>query len=257
MRTADQNAVEFGRHEKFGGWALGLLVACSVEPDAGQGRRQPRNDRSEVKISATEFARRSGTSHPRVLRYYEAWERAADKRIVPRASRLKPDDVDNYNLPEGYEWNDHYDGSSRGGNNVLPSVLERAERDPQYRKELVEGLGQVDPQALIDEGYKAVENGRLPAGGHGSMVNRELSEHRIEQAGHAAAEFLGVNEALEYLRGAAREIANAQYAKEKWGIDPVEERKALRNIDRMLTLYKEDRWNDADITFLESFGAKP
>jgi hypothetical protein len=118
-RTAINNAVEFGRHDKFGGWALGLLVACSVKPDTGNGNR---NDRSTSKISANEFASRAGTSRPRVLRYFEAWERAAVKRIVPKASSLSPGDVDNYDLPEGYDWADYYSAATGSSGTALERV---------------------------------------------------------------------------------------------------------------------------------------
>ena len=83
----EQAAADFGRHSKGGGgWALGLEVAACVEPGDGQGqRRQPRSDHSEVKVSATEFARQSGTSKERVLRYLKAWQRS--RRQGTRRSR--------------------------------------------------------------------------------------------------------------------------------------------------------------------------
>jgi hypothetical protein len=123
-RTAINNAAEFGRHDKFGGWALGLLVACSVESDNGHGgdrRSDSRNDRS-LKISADEFARHAGTSRPRVRRYLDAWERAAAKRVVPKASSLSPDDVDAYTLPEGYDWFDYYTAATGSGGTAIERV---------------------------------------------------------------------------------------------------------------------------------------
>jgi hypothetical protein len=113
---------EFTRHTKGGGgWALGLIVACCVEPGNGQGARQPRNERYEVgKLSAQEFARRTGTSAPRILRYVDAWAQAAKQRLVASANTLSPSDWnDADHIPEGYEWNDFYDASSANGRHVV------------------------------------------------------------------------------------------------------------------------------------------
>ena len=85
------DAREFGLHDKQGGWRLGLLVARNVEK--GQPGRPPENVTTVTingKVSATAFAEESGTSAPRVLRYLAAWERAADAGHVPHAAELHP-----------------------------------------------------------------------------------------------------------------------------------------------------------------------
>jgi hypothetical protein len=107
-------AYDFARHTKGGGgWALGLSVAACVQPGAGQGGGQPRNDR--YKVSAQEFAKLAGTSAPRIMRYLEAWDRAAAKNVVPAADTLKPEDwYDADCLPTGYEWSEFYDASGSG-----------------------------------------------------------------------------------------------------------------------------------------------
>jgi hypothetical protein len=86
---------EFSTHDRKGGWARALLIARRVEPGEGQGERtdlQPRFGRTEVfrRISAQEFARRSHTSHKRVMAFLEAWERAAADDLVPPFEKLAP-----------------------------------------------------------------------------------------------------------------------------------------------------------------------
>lgn len=86
---------EFATHDRKGGWARALLIARRVEPGEGQGERtdrQPRFGRTEVfrRISAREFARRSRTSHKRIMAFHEAWKRAAADGIVPPVHELEP-----------------------------------------------------------------------------------------------------------------------------------------------------------------------
>lgn len=82
----DHDAREFGLHVIQGGWRLGLLVARNVVKAPG---RVPAEELAP-KTNASEFARRSKTSTTRVLRYLDAWERAADAGLVPHASELTP-----------------------------------------------------------------------------------------------------------------------------------------------------------------------
>ncbi|MEV6131758.1 hypothetical protein AB0M05_34065 [Streptomyces violaceusniger] len=86
---------EFSTHDRKGGWARALLIARRVEPGEGQGERtdlQPRFGRTEVfrRISAQEFARRTHTSHKRVMAFLEAWKRAAADDLVPPFEKLAP-----------------------------------------------------------------------------------------------------------------------------------------------------------------------
>ncbi|MFF9569408.1 hypothetical protein [Streptomyces sp. NPDC014685] len=86
---------EFATHDRKGGWARALLIARRVEPHEGQGERtdlQPRFDRTKVfrRISAREFARRSSTTHKRIMAFHEAWRRAAADGIVPPVHDLAP-----------------------------------------------------------------------------------------------------------------------------------------------------------------------
>ena len=113
----EQAAADFGRHSKGGGgWALGLAVAACVEPGTGNGRPGNRSDRAGFgKVSATEFARQSGTSKDRVMRYLKAWQNAAEQHLVAPADELTPADwADPDHIPTGHEWDEFYDASAAG-----------------------------------------------------------------------------------------------------------------------------------------------
>ncbi|MFF3748050.1 hypothetical protein [Streptomyces kronopolitis] len=89
----EADIAEFARHNRGGGWALALLVARRVEPDAGHGltfeQQAKRFGRNLYRqISAKEFARRSKTATKRVLALHEAWIRAADAGKVPALDRV-------------------------------------------------------------------------------------------------------------------------------------------------------------------------
>lgn len=105
----EQDAREFGHHVKQGGWRLGLLVARSVQPGSGTGRPKKTSATAELsKVSAEAFASRANTSGDRVLRFYGAWEAAADAGHVPHAADLEPGqeiDLDAESLPP---WTEFY-----------------------------------------------------------------------------------------------------------------------------------------------------
>lgn len=115
-------AADFARHiAGGGGWALGLEVAACVDPGADNGRPPGnRNDRSgSRKVSASEFARRANTSAPRVMRYVEAWERAAAVGVVNPAASHTPDEWNRTEyLPTGHDWSDFYDATESTGRTI-------------------------------------------------------------------------------------------------------------------------------------------
>jgi hypothetical protein len=109
--SVDIDAREYGDHVKHGGWRLGLLVARSVEK--GTAGRPPKEIVTAVtisgKVTATDFAGRAGTSVPRVLRYLEAWERAAEAGYVPRSADMVPgQDVQLPDDEDGELWRQFY-----------------------------------------------------------------------------------------------------------------------------------------------------
>jgi hypothetical protein len=79
IESIEIDAREFGLHVKQGGWRLGLLVARNVERGVGDRSvsRRDRDAKVEGKVSVQAFARKAGTTADRVLRYLDAWERAA------------------------------------------------------------------------------------------------------------------------------------------------------------------------------------
>ncbi|WJV51738.1 hypothetical protein [Streptomyces flavofungini] len=87
---------EFSIHDNKGGWARALLIARRVEPGEGDGVRTEYQSRrfgrtAFRRVSAREFARRSKSSHKRIMAILQAWERAAADGVVPPAEELSPD----------------------------------------------------------------------------------------------------------------------------------------------------------------------
>jgi hypothetical protein len=114
--SVELDAREFGLHTRQGGWRLGLLVARNVEPGKGQNERgSRRSNRNDEKISAKKFADLAGTTAARVMRYWRAWEEAADKDIVPSSAGLTPGEEVDLDVDELPDWSDYYDASTSSG----------------------------------------------------------------------------------------------------------------------------------------------
>jgi hypothetical protein len=88
----DDDAREFGKHFKQGGWRLGLLVARNVEPGSPgrPGNRSPEN--VSDKVSMSKFAELAGVSKSHVSYCFKAWQLAAGEGLCPHAETLSPDD---------------------------------------------------------------------------------------------------------------------------------------------------------------------
>ncbi len=86
----------FTEHDKSQGWPLAEVVARRVERDRGRGQTRGQQDRKWFdrtiyhRMSARDFATATGTAHKRVLCYLEAWERAAEVKLVPPVTELRP-----------------------------------------------------------------------------------------------------------------------------------------------------------------------
>ncbi|MFF9814811.1 hypothetical protein [Streptomyces sp. NPDC014006] len=94
-----RDAREFGAYARTGGWTFALMVARSVRPGGQAADETP-------KVSAKDFAELAGCSAERVLRYYKAWDRAADDGLVPHLEALRPgQDVE---LPDADVWPAYY-----------------------------------------------------------------------------------------------------------------------------------------------------
>lgn len=84
---------QFATFDRKTAWALAYLVARRVDPQKGTGMSIEQQSKwcartTYRRISAREFARRTGTSHKRVMAYLRAWDRAATDGVVPSADTL-------------------------------------------------------------------------------------------------------------------------------------------------------------------------
>ncbi|MFF8395134.1 hypothetical protein [Streptomyces sp. NPDC016172] len=115
-----RDAREFGVYARTGGWAFGLKVARSVRP-GGQGADET------PKVSAKEFAELAGCSPERVMRYYKAWDRAADDGMVPHFEALTPgQEVD---LPDADVWLSYYVSRNSATSERGTAITEAAEAE--------------------------------------------------------------------------------------------------------------------------------
>jgi hypothetical protein len=93
----DADLAQFALFDRKRGWALAYLVARRVEPGEGSGVGFEQHSEKWCtrttfrRISAREFARRTGTTHKRIMAYLRGWERAADDGVVPHLWQLAPD----------------------------------------------------------------------------------------------------------------------------------------------------------------------
>lgn len=115
-----RDAREFGVHARTGGWAFGLMVARSVRP-GGQGARET------AKVSAKEFAELAGCSPERVMRYYKAWDRAADDGLVPHFEALAPGQE--VELPDADVWIGYYASRNSATSERGTAIAEAAEAE--------------------------------------------------------------------------------------------------------------------------------
>ncbi|NUP20410.1 MAG: hypothetical protein HOZ81_30860 [Streptomyces sp.] len=115
-----RDAREFGVYARTGGWAFGLMVARSVRP-GGQGAGET------PKVSAKEFAELAGCSADRVMRYYKAWDRAADDGLVPHFEALAPGQE--VELPDADVWLSYYVSRNSATSERGTAITEAAEAE--------------------------------------------------------------------------------------------------------------------------------
>ncbi|MET9387733.1 hypothetical protein ABZY09_43755 [Streptomyces sp. NPDC002928] len=115
-----RDAREFGVYARTGGWAFGLMVARSVRPGGQSADETP-------KVSAKEFAELAGCSAERVMRYYKAWDRAADDGIVPHFEALAPGQE--VELPDADVWLSYYVSRSSATSERGTAIAEAAEAE--------------------------------------------------------------------------------------------------------------------------------
>ncbi|MFD5254100.1 hypothetical protein ACFWM5_14845 [Streptomyces bobili] len=115
-----RDAREFGVYARTGGWAFGLMVARSVRPGGQSAQETP-------KVSAKEFAELAGCSAERVMRYYKAWDRAADDGLVPHFEELAPGE--GVELPDADVWLTYYVSRSSASSERGTAIAEAAEAE--------------------------------------------------------------------------------------------------------------------------------
>ncbi|MDX3759204.1 hypothetical protein ACWDBO_36565 [Streptomyces mirabilis] len=111
------DARDFGAYARNGGWAFALMVARSVRPGGQSADETP-------KVSAKEFAELAECSPERVMRYYKAWDRAADEGLVPHFEVLVPgQDIE---LPDAEAWQTYYVSRSSATSERGSAITEAA-----------------------------------------------------------------------------------------------------------------------------------
>ncbi|MFE4626121.1 hypothetical protein [Streptomyces mirabilis] len=111
------DARDFGAYARNGGWAFALMVARSVRPGGQSADETP-------KVSAKEFAELAGCSPERVMRYYKAWDRAADEGLVSHFEVLVPgQDIE---LPDAEAWQTYYVSRSSATSERGSAITEAA-----------------------------------------------------------------------------------------------------------------------------------
>ncbi|MDW8807360.1 hypothetical protein P1P68_21865 [Streptomyces scabiei] len=115
-----RDAREFGVYARTGGWAFALKVARSVRP-GGETAGET------AKVSAKRFADLAGCSPERVMRYYKAWDRAADDGMVPHFEALAPgEEID---LPDSDVWLTYYSSRSSASSDRGTAITAAAEAE--------------------------------------------------------------------------------------------------------------------------------
>ncbi|GAA3027510.1 hypothetical protein [Streptomyces glomeratus] len=114
------DAREFGVYARTGGWAFALKVARSVRPGGQPAGGTP-------KVSAKRFAELAGCSAERIMRYYKAWDKAADDGLVPHFEILVPgQDIE---LPDSDVWLSYYTARSSASSERGTAIAAVAEAE--------------------------------------------------------------------------------------------------------------------------------
>ncbi|MFE6162529.1 hypothetical protein ACFQ7F_26845 [Streptomyces sp. NPDC056486] len=141
-----RDARDFGAYARTGGWTFALKVARSVRP-GGQGADET------PKVSAKEFSELADCSAERVMRYYKAWDKAADDGLVPHFEALTPgEDIE---LPDSDAWLIYYTSRSSAHSPRGTAITEAAEAEgirPTKALEVAENPTALRAAILADPG---------------------------------------------------------------------------------------------------------
>ncbi|WP_282693451.1 hypothetical protein [Streptomyces sp. CC208A] len=159
--TADpvvvRDARDFGVYARTGGWTFALKVARSVRPGG-----QPAEGSAARKVSARAFAALAGCSAERVMRYYKAWDMAADDGLVPQFEVLEPGaDIE---LPDADVWLSYYASRSSASSVRGQAISAAAEAEgirPTKALEVAENPTALRAAILADPGTAEAARGAL------------------------------------------------------------------------------------------------
>ncbi|MFF8837109.1 hypothetical protein [Streptomyces sp. NPDC015130] len=152
-----RDARDFGIYARTGGWAFALKVARSVRPGG-----QHAEGTAATKVSAKAFAELAGCSPERVMRYYKAWDMAADDGLVPQFEVLVPgEDVE---LPDADVWLSYYTSRNSASSVRGQAISAAAEAEgirPTKALEVAENPTALRAAILADPGTAEAARGAL------------------------------------------------------------------------------------------------
>jgi hypothetical protein len=131
MHNWKEDAREFGRFVKKGGWYVAYLAARRVVEGTGNGRPAKNAETSErSEVSAAMFAKEAGLSDKTVTAYLRTWDRAADNGVVPPRTTFVGTEH-NVPLPDDdvEAWSEWHSATMNAGRHVA---------DPGRRSALIE-----------------------------------------------------------------------------------------------------------------------
>ncbi|MFJ2054379.1 hypothetical protein ACIOMM_00385 [Streptomyces sp. NPDC087908] len=152
-----RDALDFGVYARTGGWAFALKVARSVRPGG-----QAAEGTAAVKVSAKAFAELAGCSPERVMRYYKAWDMAADDGLVPQFEVLVPGEE--IELPDADVWLAYYTSRNSASSVRGQAITAAAEAEgirPTKALEVAENPTALRAAILADPGTAEAARGAL------------------------------------------------------------------------------------------------
>ncbi|WP_203644861.1 hypothetical protein [Streptomyces sp. SID14478] len=197
-----RDAHEFGVYARTGGWTFALKVARSVRPGGQSAEESP-------KVSARRFAGLAGCSAERVMRFYKAWDKAADDGLVPQFEALAPGaDVE---LPDADVWLTYYVSRSSAGSVRGQAISEAAEAEgirPTKALEVAENPTALRAAILADPGTaEAARKALMDRLGEDPVLRSGLARDivRTDDLKKAVAEETKTGGRLDYVRKIAEE----------------------------------------------------
>ncbi|MFH8989850.1 hypothetical protein [Streptomyces sp. NPDC017940] len=198
----ERDAREFGAYARTGGWTFGLKVARSVRPGGQHAEGTP-------KLSAKEFAELAGCSADRVMRFYKAWDKAADDGLVPHFEALAPgQDVE---LPDADVWLAYYVPRSSATSARGTAITAAAEAEgirPTKALEVAENPTALRAAILADPGTaQAARHALLDRLKEDPALQTELARDiaRTDELKKAVAGEARAADRIEYVRKVAEE----------------------------------------------------